>query len=229
MKTKLLYPLVLFFIFYSAFFLQAKPKPAIKCKYLLYLPENYSDTKETYPLVIYLHGKSHRGNNLNKLKGYGPPFYIDKGRQFNFILASPQCPETTYWSAVNWFDSLYAELTSRYRIDTSRVSVIGISLGGYGAWQAAIDHPDKLSAIAPLCGGCADSLKICGIKHIPIWAFHGSEDKLVNIKETESLVDRLKECGGNVKYSRLEGKGHDITYLFGEQEIYDWLISQKKK
>lgn len=204
-------------------------KPTIKCNYLIYVPDTYKSEENDFPLIIYLHGKSHRGNDLDKLKGYGLPYLISKGHKYNFIIASPQCPDTTYWSSVNWFDALYNELTEKYRIDKDRVFVTGISLGGYGTWQAAMDHPDKIAAIVPMCGGCADSAEICRIKDIPVWAFHGTKDEIVKIIETEDLVNRLKACNGKVRFTKIENAGHDITNTFENQEIYDWLIKQKKK
>ena len=230
MKVQTLLFFVLILILTSSGFTQKTRKPEVKCKYLLYFPDQYKESPDSlFPLVIYLHGKSHRGNDLNKLKGYGLPYLIEKGHKYDFIIASPQCPATTTWTEIDWLSPLLNDLSEKYRIDPDRVYVVGISLGGYGTWQAAVDHPDKIAAIIPLCGGCVDSLKICKIKNIPVWAFHGTADKLVNISETENLVEKLLNCDGNVKFTRLENAGHDITNIFEKQEIYDWLIKQRKK
>ncbi|WP_461128949.1 hypothetical protein [Spirosoma aerophilum] len=75
------------------------------------MPNNYVDKGSAFPLVIYLHGGSQRGQDFSKLKTYGLPYLVDQGRHFNFIIASPQCPDGKFWSTDNWFDSLYAELT----------------------------------------------------------------------------------------------------------------------
>lgn len=185
-----------------------------------------------YPLIIYLHGSSHRGNDLNKLKGYGLPYVIDKGKEFNFIVASPQCPDGKYWSTENWFDSLYTELTTKYRVDQSRVYLTGVSLGGYGTFIAGIEHADKLAAIVPLCGGVNDSdmTRLCSsLKNIPIWAFHGTADNIIPITETERVVKTLEECKGNLKFTRLENEGHSIQYLYESDEIYEWMLRWRKK
>jgi predicted peptidase len=81
--------------------------------------------------VIYLHGGSQRGNDLTKLKGFGLPYLTDKGRNLPFIIAAPQCPADRYWSTENWFAPLYTGLLSKYRIDTNRVYLTGVSIGGY--------------------------------------------------------------------------------------------------
>ncbi|CAN5496795.1 hypothetical protein BH10BAC3_BH10BAC3_01810 [soil metagenome] len=78
--------------------------------YLLYLPKAYKESIKKWPVLIYLHGGSQKGDDLNKLKTYGPPSLVEKGKKFEFIIASPQCPDGKYWSTENWFDSLYADL-----------------------------------------------------------------------------------------------------------------------
>jgi len=206
----------------------SRVKAAVKYDYLLYLPKEYTASKTAYPLVIYLHGGSQGGNDLNKLKTYGLPQQIERGRNFEFIVASPQCPAGKFWSTDNWFDSLYTELTINYRIDPKRIYLTGISMGGYGTWQTAVAYPDKFAAIAPLCGGCDDSTQVCRIKNVPIWTFHGTADPIIPIDETERLVRRLNQCKGNVTFTRLENKGHGIQYLYENNAIYDWLLKQHK-
>lgn len=207
---------------------QSNQKSYANYPYLVYLPKDYTDKKVDYPLVIYLHGGSQKGQDLNKLKAYGLPHLVDKGRDFPFIIASPQCPDGKFWSTDNWFDSLYNDLKTKYRIDPKRVYLTGISMGGYGVWQTAVAYPDKFAALVPLCGGCDDSTQICRIKHIPVWTFHGTADDVISISETERLVRRLETCNGQVKFTRLEKEGHGIQYLFEDQTIYDWLLKQHK-
>jgi predicted peptidase len=207
----------------------ARQKATVRYNYLLYVPKSYSTTNKRFPLLVYLHGGSQKGNDLNKLKTYGLPYLIDQGHNYNFIVASPQCPEGKYWSTENWFDSLYLELRAKYRIDTNRIYVTGISIGGFGAWQVAMDHPNTFAAIMPLCGGCNDSTHICRISHVPVWTFHGTADNMIDINETERLVNRLQLCNGKVRFTRLEGEGHGIQYLYEKQELYDWLLRQRRK
>jgi predicted peptidase len=228
MKARLIYLIFFLIGFGIDIFSQNNTKPKIKCDYLLYLPVDYLNQNDSFPLIIYLHGGSQRGKDLNKLKGYGLPYLIDKGHHYNFIIASPQCPENTYWSKINWFDSLYFDLSSKYRIAKKRIYVTGISMGGFGTWQAAMDYPDSFAAIIPLCGGCNDSIDICRINKIPVWTFHGTADTIISINETERLVSRLQKCNRNIKFTRLENFGHGIQDIYENQEIYDWLETMKK-
>lgn len=206
-------------------------KHRVDYDYLLYLPKDYSEHTKSYPLVIYLHGGSHKGNDLNKLKEYGLPYLVNKGHDFDFIIISPQCPENKYWSSENWFEPLFEDIQTKYRIDIDKVYLTGISMGGYGTFITAMDYPDKFAAIVPLCGGCNDSdtIRICSLKDIPIWAFHGTDDDLIPISETERIVRVLEECKGDIIFSKLEGEGHGIQYVYEKYpQIYEWMLKQSR-
>ena len=72
------------------------------------------------------------------------PKLIDEGKEYDFVVVSPQCPIGKYWTTENWFDSLYFDLKMKYRIDTNRIYATGISIGGFGAWELAMDYPDLI-------------------------------------------------------------------------------------
>lgn len=225
---------VAIFILLCGFALKSQVQPSSKPKgdypYLIYLPKDYPTNEKNFPLVIYLGGGSQRGNDLNKLKTYGIPYYIEQGHEYDFIIASPQCPDGKYWTTENWFDSLYSHVSSDYRIDTTRIYVTGISIGGFGTWQVAMDYPDRFAAIVPLCGGVNDSdtASIANLKQLPVWTFHGTADDMILIGETERVVNKL-EPYGYIKFTRLEGEGHGIQYLYEDDTIFDWLLRQQKK
>lgn len=222
------------YLFISILFMglsvQAQHKQKANYKYLLYLPKDYSATSKVYPLMIYLGGGSQRGADLNKLKTFGPPSLISKGKEFDFIIVSPQCPEGKTWTSENWFDALSASLIPEYRIDTSRIYVTGISIGGYGTWQVAMDYPDKFAAIIPLCGGINDSdtTNISKIKHLPIWTFHGTADDVIPIAETERVFKKLRMLKSQIRFTRIKNGDHGIQYLYEDPEIYKWMLKQRK-
>lgn len=208
---------------------QMDPKPKANYPYLLYLPKEYPTNQKNFPLIIYLGGGSQSGSDLNKLKTYGIPFYIEQGYEYNFIIASPQCPENKYWTTENWFDSLYLDLTFKYRIDTTRIYVTGISNGGFGTWQVAMDYPDRFAAIVPLCGGVndRDTVNISRLKQLPIWTFHGTADDMIPIGETERVASKLNPYG-HIKFTRIQDEGHGIQYLYANNKIFDWLLRHHK-
>lgn len=199
-------------------------------QYLTYLPEDYTKSDKEYPLVIYLHGSSSRGNNLDRVKISGLPRMAEMGEKFNFILIAPQCPSGKLWSSDNWAGNLLKELQTKYRIDKSRIYLTGVSMGGGGTFDVAKQLPDTFAALAPLCAWASDTYQLCKLKNIPIWTFHGTEDTVVPISETEQKVKVLNDCGGKIKYTRLKGVGHSIHFVYqtdNEYKLLDWLLSHR--
>jgi predicted peptidase len=204
-------------------------KQKVLYPYLSYTPKNYYADSSNFPLLIYLHGHSHGGSDLNKLKIWGPPEMISKGMDFPFIVVSPQCPSGKYWSSDNWFEPLLKDLNAKYRIDKKRIYLTGISMGGYGTWQTAMEYPYIIAAIVPICGG-GDTNYVCNLKNIPVWTFHGTADQMVPIRGTQDLVDALTRCGGKAIFTKIENAGHEIAGVYREYPaIYDWLAKQHKK
>jgi len=193
-------------------------------KYLLYLPPDYNEEKE-YPLVLFLHGSGERGRSLSKVKTHGPPKLVHEGKDFPFILVSPQCPDGERWDVPKLSD-LLNEVQDIYNADKNRIYVTGLSMGGYGAWKLAQTYPDRFAAIIPVCGG-GDFSNACIIKHVPVWVFHGAKDKVVSLQESQRMVDALKKCDGNVRFTVYPDAGHDSwTETYKNHEIYSWLLNQ---
>jgi hypothetical protein len=204
-------------------------------QYLHYLPKDYNiDTLKKWPLIIYLHGGSDRGTDLNKLYASGIPDQIYRGREFPFVIISPQCPEFIRWSTDNWFDSFYNEITTKYRIDTNKIYLTGCSLGGDGTWYLAAKYPDKFAAIAPMSGFTShtDYLdnNIDKLNDIPVWAFHGKTDNVVPFEETERIIKKLEGKNKDLKFSVEPEVGHWINWLvYPNQELYDWFLKYDKR
>ena len=199
-------------------------------RYLSYLPKDYeADTARKWPLVIYLHGGSDRGTDLKKLYSSGIPDQVYRGREFPFIMLAPQCPEHLRWSTDDWFETFYADVTARYRIDADRVYLTGPSLGGSGTWYLAARYPGTFAAIAPMSGftshiGYIDT-HIDRLLDMPVWAFHGKLDTVVPFEETARIVKRLEGKNRNLRFSAEPEFGHEIHWrVYPGQEIYDWLL-----
>jgi len=207
-------------------------KPLINSKlglnYLLYLPLNY-DVKEKLPLLLFLHGAGSKGNDLKLIKQIGLPRLIEDGKDFPFIIVSPQCPENEWWTTqLTSLEMLINNICENYKVDESKIYVTGLSMGGYGTWAIAIKNPNRFAAIIPICGG-GDVENICDIGKLPVWTFHGAKDNVVPISETKNLVDKLKSCGGNVEFTIYPNARHDAwTETYNNDKIYEWLLSQSK-
>jgi predicted peptidase len=199
-----------------------RPLKKVRYNYLTYLPENYDSTQaKLYPVILYLHGRSASGTDLNKVRRYGLPFFLDRGKKLDFIVVAPQCPWGKRWSSEDWIDTLLLELNTQYHVDNDRIYLTGMSLGGFGTWELANKYPHLFAAIAPMCGGgkteWADN--IC---HLPTWVFHGVQDRLVPVLRSDQMVKALEAHHALIKYDRLTKKGHDLHRLFDNDELYQW-------
>jgi pimeloyl-ACP methyl ester carboxylesterase len=204
-------------------------------QYLSYTPKEYNaDPSRMWPLIIYLHGGSDRGTDLNKLFSSGIPDQIYRGREFPFIIIAPQCPEHIRFSTENWFEDFFKEITEKYRIDTNRVYLTGFSLGGAGTWYLAAKYPDKFAAIAPMSGFTSHldfiDNSIDHLTDIPIWAFHGKIDTVVPFEETEQIIKKLDGKNKDLRFSVEPEAGHWINWLvYPNQELYDWFLKHDKR
>ena len=201
----------------------------IEMRYLLYLPSTYDSSEENWPLLLFLHGAGERGDDLELLKVHGPPKMIAQGRDFPFVVISPQCPEDVWWS-IDALHALLEETIETYRIDNSRIYVTGLSMGGYGSWGLAYTYPEMFAAVAPICGG-GDLEKAHLMKEIPTWVFHGAKDEIVPLVRSQEMVDALEEAGGNVRFTVYPEAGHVGAWenAYGDPELWEWLSVQRRK
>ena len=196
--------------------------------YLLYLPGGYGKEGTKWPLLFFLHGAGERGTDVELVKRHGPPGLVEAGRKYPFILLSPQCPVDEYWS-VPVLKALLDGILERYRVDRSRIYLTGMSMGGNGTWRMATAHPDLFAAIAPICGW-GDTTRVSALKDVPVWAFHGKKDPVIDFERGKSMVNSLKSAGGNVRFTVYPEAGHDSwTETYQNPEFYVWLLRQKKK
>ncbi len=192
-------------------------------RFVEYSPESYEGK---LPLIIFLHGAGERGTDLSLVDVHGFSKYIkDKDIPCRFIL--PQCPESTAWvmnieSILKFINQIIRE----YDVDTDRIYLTGLSMGGFGTWYTAMAKPDMFAAIAPCCGGGMSWN--AGALGMPVWAFHGVDDTVVHVTQSDEMVEALKSNGKDVKYTRLEGVGHNVWEYTYKQELIDWFLSKNK-
>lgn len=201
----------------------------LSCNYLLFLPEDYGQKKQRWPLIMFLHGAGERGSDLNKVKVHGPPKIVENRKDFPFIVVSPQCPEDDWWTGkVEVLINLLDDIVARYKVDTERIYLTGLSMGGFGTWSLASEYPERFAAIAPICGG-GNRIMALRLKDIPVWVFHGAKDKTVPLKESEEMVNAIRNRGGNAKFTIYPDAGHDSwTETYNNQKLYDWFLEHRK-
>jgi len=199
----------------------------VQMKYLLALPKGY-DQKESWPLLLFLHGSGERGDNLDLVKKHGPPKLIEAGKDFPFIVVSPQCPTGNRGWQAHELSALLDEITEKYKVDKDRICVTGLSMGGYGTWSLAAFSPDRFAALVPICGG-GDPNTVRRFAHVAVWVFHGAKDTAVPLERSEQMVEALKKAKANVKFTVYPEAGHDSwTEAYNNPELYEWLLQQKR-
>ncbi len=189
---------------------------------------------ERAPLLIWLHGAGQSGDdNRAQMGGATKAFGSEESQETYpcFILA-PQCPSRD----IGWKDAveanlmaLIADLIEHLPIDESRIYLTGSSMGGFGSWRLATNHPAMFAAVVPICGGGnpADAEKL---KDIPIWAFHGDQDDQVPVEKSREMFRAIQALGGErVKYDELVGEGHLIAGgVYAREDLAPWIFAQRR-
>lgn len=197
--------------------------------FLCYEPVGYSkDSSFQWPLMVFLHGRSLSGTDLNKIRKYGLIAETDKGRNFPAIIIAPQIKQDESWNP-DKIISCIDQISFSHKIDTNRISITGMSLGGYGTLHTAGKYPHKFSAAAAFCGG-GNQKDSCRLSSIPLWIAHGKKDVPVPFSESEKMVTSIKSCNNrNIRFSIFEDHGHgDLERMFQTEELYDFLLKNQK-
>ncbi|MBZ0300433.1 MAG: prolyl oligopeptidase family serine peptidase [Anaerolineae bacterium] len=196
--------------------------------FLLYLPPDY-ESQAAWPLILFLHGYGERGSDLDLVAIHGLPKRIAAGDDFPFIIASPQCPDTTVWpEQVEALNALLDHLLDHYKVDPARVYLTGLSMGGYGTWFLASRYPERFAAIAPICGG-GGWWMTQALATLPTWVFHGDADETVPLIESEVMVERIEEAGGDIRLTVYPDVGHNSwTATYDNPELYTWFLSHTR-
>lgn len=209
-----------------------------------------TEAGKKYPLVVLLHGAGERGNDNKKQLVW---FWKDKQPSVltrpevaaaKAFVVIPQCPDGKKWVEVPWEKGSYQSpevseplkltldltdsLLKELPIDPNRVSVVGMSMGGYGALDAAQRRPDLFAACVPVCGA-GDPAKAKDLARVAVWAFHGDADTVVPVKGSREIVEALKKVGAEPKYTEYPKVGHNSwSPAFEEKEFWNWIFAQRR-
>lgn len=197
----------------------------VEAPYLVVRPINF-DPDEKYPLLIFLHGKGESGADLDKVKTHGP-FKAVADERLPLIIVAPQTPVDERWD-VDMLSALVDHLLGELPVDTDRVYLTGLSLGGFGTWDLALRRPEVFAAIAPICGHGKPS-QAAKLKDLPIWAFHGAKDRVVSLKGMAEMINAIYAAGGNPRFTVYPDAEHDSwTETYSNPQFYQWLLSHRK-
>src|SRR5699024_6776325 len=218
--------------------------------YRLLKPAHY-DSTQSYPLVLFLHGAGERGSdNFSQLK-WGAAHFADpemREKYPAFVLA-PQVPEGEVWSSLPSAEEpsvfsaevpeqptrvmqltieLLEKLSHKYNVDSPRLYVTGLSMGGFGTFDLIERYPRKFAAAVPICGG-GNLSRAFLLKDQPLWVFHGAQDQAVDVQYSRAMVDAIQLAGGHPGFTEYPDAGHIGTWVktYRNPELYKWMFSKE--
>lgn len=199
--------------------------------YRFYVPTNY-DAKKKWPLVVALHGMGQDENSFFTSYNNGEIKRIAEARGYLVACPKGRAPASMYMgSAETDVIDVIKAMKRDYSIDDDRVYLMGHSMGGYGSWSIAVNHPDLFAAIAPIAGG-GQPFVMMGLKkitHIPWIVIHGDKDPTVSVEESRKMVKAGEALGIKIKYIEVPGGDHINIAVPGFKDIFDWFDAHKRQ
>ncbi len=215
----------------------------------IYLPEAFRrDDKKQWPVILFLHGRGERGSEGMWQTQIGLPQAVrDHPERWPFVIVMPQCQQANYWTDPEMLSMAMTALdreTQEFHLDPEHTYLTGLSMGGYGAWELAKLYPRRWASVAVVAGGVFWSYEperwqlaatlpaeyARAVGRLPIWIFHGSDDNVVEPRQSELLFEALKSAGGRVKLSVYMGVRHDCwSRAYNEPELPRWFLSHHLK
>lgn len=208
---------------------------------MLYVPPEY-DPARSWPLIIFLHGAGERGDDgVSQTRvGLGPQ--IDQHpERFPCLVLMPQCPRGSVWGrpehrairnaedASAHIDDGLRQVLAGYNIDPNRISLTGLSMGGYGSFLYGAKHVDQFSAIMPICGG-GNTEDAATLAQVPMQVFHGADDTVVPTEQSRRMVEAIRGAGGTIGYTEFPNTGHNSwDQAYENPETIAWLLGQVRK
>jgi predicted peptidase len=208
--------------------LQREVPHKVQIQYLLFLPKGYEKSAEKWPVILYLHGGSLRGDDIGQMKKYGLAEKVEADADFPFIVVSPQCHKGEIWTDVDALGAILDEVARTHRVDPDRVYVTGHSMGGRGALYTAYKMPERFAAVIALGPVSPITAWAEKLASLPLWVFHGPNDQFTPLKEVEELVHAIEAKGGHPQFTVLPGRDHYILDVYDRPDLYEWLAQQKK-
>lgn len=187
--------------------------------------------KNKRPMILFLHGKSLSGKDINRVKRYG----ILKGLTKNIkalnesVIVAPQLPSGA-WDPEKVHE-VVEYVKNNYAIDESRIYVTGMSLGSYGTMKYASTYPEEIAAVVSICGG-GEERELCNAAQLPILLIHGDADRAVPLSESKKVLNAIKKCNPNapIELRVVKGGTHgSVEDLYRHAELYQWMLQYQKK
>jgi predicted peptidase len=203
----------------------------IRTIYRVYEPR---DVAEPLPVILFLHGAGESGSDglLQTTVGLGRVV-----ERYPALVVFPQASRGYGWRGFNLAAAVAAldDAETSFPVDRDRVSVTGISMGGYGTWLLALRQAERFAAAVPVCGGLDGTAHLTHaqaarrLASIPQWVFHGDRDDIIPVDESRAMVRALKAAGADVRYTEYAGVRHNSwDRAYAESELAPWLLAQRR-
>ncbi len=220
--------------------------------YRIFYPEGF-DAAKKYPVLLFMHGAGERGEDNEAQLVHGSELVATGMSKYNAIAIFPQCPTEDYW--VNFIEKerpgaarefnvdvsgapsdalarvieLVTEVKGRSYVDTQRLYVGGLSMGGMATFDLLWRMPNTFAAAIPICGSGSPE-KATVMKDTPIRIYHGEVDGVVPVEYSRNMESAIKDAGGNVEAKYYPEVNHDSwTNAFAEPDFLEWMFSKKNK
>jgi len=209
--------------------------------YCVYVPAEYTPERP-WPVILYLHGSEVRGSDGLKQTDTGIAHAIRRDRSLcPAVVVMPQCPEGEGWSEgmLELAVRCLQQTSGAYHLDARRVYLVGVSMGGAGVWLLGARFPDRFAALVPIAGFVSPpqappdpaAVQAAGerLTAVPIWCFHGEQDRNVLVEHSRKMVEAIRAAGGDVKYTELSAGGHNIgERILSDARLWEWLFAQTR-
>jgi predicted peptidase len=182
------------------------------------------------PLLLFLHGKGERGDDLRKVRAHGPPQLFPKLGLDRFIVLSPQCPDEEKWNAEK-LDAFLTAFCQAHPVDQRRIYLTGLSLGGEGAFHLLLRWKVRFAAAVLICGRISPKATEGLTGPLPpTWLFHSARDEVVPVTASDVVHAAFEKLGAPVRYTRYDSVGHVRTWqdAYGDPRLYDWLLEHSR-
>ncbi|HAM70989.1 MAG TPA: hypothetical protein DCM86_05040 [Verrucomicrobiales bacterium] len=212
--------------------------PGLSLPYRLFVPQagaSGSGPAALYPLVLFLHGAGERGtDNFSQVANWPQAMvFISHANQSRFplLFVAPQCPVSKTWSDPDMLRALplfLAALGAEFPVDTNRLYVTGLSLGGIGSWDLLRVRPTLFAAAIPQ-SGAGDPTQVNLFKDVPIWNFHSASDSTVPVTFSQEMIQALRVAGGRPIYTEYASGGHGIWgQAYATPGLVEWTLAQRR-
>ena len=197
--------------------------------YYIYYP---SIVKENMPVLVFLHGIGERGNNLADIEKYALPKYMNKF-DIPYIVIAPQCHENNFWDYhLRNVEKVLEIEYKKFRFDKNNIFILGSSMGAYGAWNYLLQRPNLFKGIISVAGGIMLPIDqvLLPIKEKAILIYHGDNDNVINLSQSITTYNKLKDIGAtNIELRIVKGDNHYLTsHAFKDEYLYEWLKKNTK-